>query len=423
MLRAELKALQLKKLQNIVNIAYERVPFYKAKFDELKLKPSHIKTLADVKLIPYTVKDDLRTNYPYGLFAVPTDDIVRIHASSGTTGKPIVAGYTKNDLKMWTECMARLIAAVGGSSKDIVQIAFGYGLFTGALGLHQGFEKLGATVVPASSGNTERQIMLLKDLGVTALVSTPSYALHIAETAQKMGVTKNDLKLRIGLFGSEASTPEMHREIADRLGMFTSDNYGLTEIMGPGVSGDCVHKCGMHINEDHFLAEIMDIERNVEMAEGDYGEMVLTTLSKEGMPILRYRTKDITAVDNSPCACGRTFGRMLRIKGRSDDMLKIRGVNVFPSQIESVLIDCADIGNHYEIHVLREGYLDYLEIYVEVLNPELLTDFGKLDALRDRIRNSIKTVLSIDVKVRLVEPQSLKRYEGKAKRVFDERNL
>lgn len=421
--RKDIEQLQLSRLKKIVDTAYENVPFYRKRFDEIGLKPVHIKSLKDIKLIPYTVKDDLRTNYPYDLFAVPLKKIVRIHASSGTTGKPIIAGYTKNDLEMWSESVARLIVAGGGNEDDIVQISFGYGLFTGALGLHQGFERLGATVIPVSSGNTERQVMLLKDLKVTALIATPSYAMVIAETAQKMGITKEDLHLRIGLFGSEASTPEMHRVLTEKLGIFTTDNYGLTEIIGPGVSGECEQKDGMHINEDNFYPEIMDIENNREMQEGEYGEMILTTLTKEGMPILRYRTKDITSLNYEPCKCSRTTVRMSRIKGRTDDMLKIRGVNVFPSQIESVLIGLKETGNHYEIHIHREGYVDSLEIFVEVLDENLLNNFKQLEALRDKVRNSIKTVLGIDVKVRLVEAGSLKRYEGKAKRVVDERNL
>lgn len=421
--RKQMEELQLQRLKNVVNIAYENVPFYRKKFDEVGLKPVHIKTLKDIKLIPYTVKDDLRTNYPYDLFAKPLKDIVRIHASSGTTGKPIVAGYTKNDLEMWSESMARIITAAGGSEDDIVQIAFGYGLFTGALGLHQGFERLGATVVPISSGNTERQVMLLQDLKVTALVATPSYAMHIAEVIEQKGIKKEDISLKLGLFGSEASTPEMHKALEDKLGIFITDNYGLTEIIGPGVSGDCKYKTGMHINEDNFYPEIMDVENNITKNEGEYGELILTTLTKEGMPILRYRTKDITSLNYATCKCGRNTVRMSRIKGRTDDMLKIRGVNVFPSQIESVLIGLEETGNHYEIHIQRKGYLDSLEIYVEVIDENLVSDFSKLQALREKVRHAIKTVLNIDVKVKLVEPKTLKRFEGKAKRIIDERNL
>jgi phenylacetate-CoA ligase len=421
--RDKMRELQLRRLKYIVDRAYDKVPFYRKRFDDIGLKPSHIKTLKDIKLIPYTEKDDLRLNYPYSLFASPLKDIVRIHASSGTTGKPIVAGYTRNDLDMWSETMARVIVAAEGSGDDIVQISFGYGLFTGALGLHQGWERLGATVVPVSSGNTLRQVMLLKDLKVTALVATPSYAMHIAEVALQQGIEKKDLALRIGLFGSEASTAEMHQALSEQLGIFTTDNYGLTEIIGPGVSGECRHKCGLHINEDNFYPEIMDIENNREMGEGEYGELVLTTLTKEGMPILRYRTKDITSLRYEPCKCGRTNVRMSKVKGRTDDMLKIRGVNVFPSQIEAVLMGLEETGNHYEIHIKREGYLDSLEVYVEVVDGQLLSDYKRLEELRCKVANAIKTVLGLEVKVRLVEAGSLKRFEGKAKRVVDERNI
>lgn len=421
--RKKMQELQLERLKRIVSYAYDNVPFYRRKLDEVKLRPEHIKTLDDIRLIPYTVKEEMRANYPYDLLAVPLKKIVRIHASSGTTGKPVIAGYTRADFEIWSESVARIIVAAGGREDDIVQISFGYGLFTGALGLHQGWERIGATVVPVSSGNTERQVMILKDLKVTALVSTPSYAMHIAETAERLGVKKEGLCLRLGLFGSEASTPEMHRALAEKLGVFPTENYGLTEIIGPGVSGECEEKAGMHIAEDYFYPEIMDVENNAPKPEGEYGELILTTLTKEGMPILRYRTKDITSITYEPCKCGRTSARMSRIKGRTDDMLKIRGVNVFPSQIESVILGMKEVGNHYEIHVQRKGYLDYLEIYVEVVDAGLLTNYARLEALREKVRGAIRTVLNLDVKVRLCEPNTLKRFEGKAKRVVDERNL
>ena len=421
--RSELKALQLERLKKITEYAYNRVPFYKKKFDEAKVKPSDIKTLKDIERLPFTTKTDLRDNYPYGLLAVPMDDIVRVHASSGTSGKPTVVAYTRNDLDMWSDCMARLIVAAGGTSRDIVQISFGYGLFTGALGLHQGWEKIGATVIPASSGNTERQVMLLKDLRATALVSTPSYALYIAEVMERMGIKKEELALRIGLFGSEASSPEMHKELQERLGVLPTDNYGLSEIIGPGVSGECVFKCGMHINEDHFLCEILKEDILEPVTEGEYGELVITTLTKEGLPMIRYRTKDITNITTEPCKCGRTLARMDKIKGRTDDMLKIRGVNVFPSQIEGVLMNIPEVGGNYEITVTREGCLDALEIKVELNDGSLLTDFKLLDNLVAKIKHNLKTVLQIDAKVKLVEPQSLKRFEGKAKRVTDLRKI
>lgn len=421
--RGELKALQLARLQNIVEYAYNRVPFYKKKLDEAKVKPEDIKTLKDIQRIPFTTKTDLRDSYPYGLLAVSLDDIARIHASSGTSGKPTVVAYTKKDLDMWSDCMARLIVAAGGNSHDIVQIAFGYGLFTGALGLHQGWEKVGATVIPASSGNTERQVMLLKDLRATALVATPSYALYIAEVMERMGYKKEDFALRIGLFGSEASSPEMHKELQERLGVLPTDNYGLSEIIGPGVSGECIHKCGMHINEDHFLCEILDEKTFETLPEGEYGELVITTLSKEGLPMLRYRTKDITKITTEPCICGRTSARMDKIRGRTDDMLIIRGVNVFPSQIEGVLLNIPEVGGNYEIIVTREGYLDGLEVKVELKDGALLSNFKLLDALVAKIKHNLKTVLQIDAKIKLVEPQSLKRFEGKAKRVTDLRKI
>ena len=420
--RAELRALQLERLRHIVAYAYDNVPFYRRRFDEIGLKPAHIRTLKDIELIPVTTKDDLRDNYPYGLFARPMKEIVRLHASSGTTGKPIVAGYTRQDLDMWSDCIARLSCAGGGCDEDIVQLSFGYGLFTAGFGLHQGWEKIGATIIPISAGNTERQVMLMRDFGATVLISTPSYGLHIAEIAQKMGVSRQELKLRLGMFGSEASTAEMHRELADKLGLFPTDNYGLTEVLGPGVSGECLEKCGMHVNEDHFYPEIFDVNANRACAPGEYGELLLTTLTKQGMPILRYRTKDITALDESPCKCGRTTARMMRIKGRTDDMIKIRGVNVFPSQIESVLLGMEEVGNHYEIILTRESYTDKIEVRVEVVDGTLLDNFKRLDALERSIRTNLKTVLQLDAKVSLVEPLSLKRYEGKTKRVIDLRN-
>lgn len=424
MSRDEMTALQTERLVKAVAYAYERVPLYKERFDEIGLKPDDIKELSDITKLPFTVKTDLRDNYPYGLLAVPMSDIVRVHASSGTSGKPTVVAYTKDDLDMWSDCMARLIVAAGGNKDDVVQISFGYGLFTGALGLHQGFEKIGAAVVPASSGNTERQVMLLKDLGVTALVATPSYGLYIAEVMDKLGISKDEMKLRIGLFGSEASSPEMHAELQERLGLIPTDNYGLSEIIGPGVSGECLLKCGMHINEDHFYPEIVDPNTLKPVADGEWGELVLTTLTKQGMPMIRYRTKDITRLMRERCECGRTLVRMDKIQGRSDDMLKIRGVNVFPSQIEGVLLNIPELGGgNYEITVTRDGHMDKLEIRVELRDTSLIDDFSALERLVGKIRHNLKTVLQIDAVVKLCEPLSLKRYEGKAKRVIDLRKL
>lgn len=422
--RKSMEKLQLKRLKTIVKYAYENVPFYKKKYDEAGFDPCSIKSLQDIKKIPFVVKSDLRDNYPYGLCAVELDDLIRIHASSGTSGKPTVVVYTKEDLEMWSDCCARIIAAAGGSKKDIVQISFGYGLFTGALGMHQGYEKLGATVIPASSGNTERQIMLLKDLKVTSLIATPSYALYIGEMIEKLGYKKEDFHLKLGLFGSEASSPEMHNELRRRLNVISTDNYGLSEIIGPGVSGECLERAGMHINEDHFYPEIINPGTLEEMNEGEYGELVLTTLTKKGMPIIRYRTKDITSLDYSPCKCGRTTVRMAKIRGRSDDMLIIRGVNVFPSQIEGVLMDMPEIGGQYEILVTRdEHYMDRLEVKVEVADGSLLTDYKNLEMLRDKVKHNLRTILQIDAVVKLVEPLSLKRYEGKSKRVTDLRKI
>ncbi|MDR2634468.1 MAG: phenylacetate--CoA ligase [Clostridiales bacterium] len=422
MTRAEMRELQRERLIKAVAYAYENVKFYKDKFDAVKLKPADIKDLSDITKIPFTVKSDLRDNYPYGLSAVPMDNIVRVHASSGTSGKPTVVLYTQKDLDMWSDCMARLIAATGVTSKDICQISFGYGLFTGALGLHQGMEKLGVTVIPASAGNTERQVMLLKDLNVTVLVATPSYGMYLGEMIEKSGFDIRDFKLRIGLFGSEASTPEMHRELERRLGILSTDNYGLSEIIGPGVSGECYLKCGMHVNEDHFYPEILDRD-TLEPIDGECGELVLTTLTKEGMPILRYRTKDLTKLNFEPCGCGRTSVRMEKLRGRTDDMLIIRGVNVFPSQIESVLMPIEEIGGQYEIIVTRDGALDSLEVRCEVVDVTLLDNYKRLENLRDKITKQLKVILQLDARVKLVEPMSLKRYEGKTKRVIDKRDL
>lgn len=418
-----MRALQLERLKKIVRYAYENVPFYRKKYDEAGVSPDDIVTLDDIRKLPFTVKSDLRDNYPYGLLAVPKTKLKRIHASSGTSGKPTVVCYTDKDMEIWSDCCARLAAAAGVNGDDIVQVSFGYGLFTGALGMHQGCEKLGAAIIPASSGNTERQVMLLKDLEATVLVCTPSYALYIGEMMEKLGYKPEDFKLRIGLFGSEASTEEMHREIANKLHIFTNDNYGLSELIGPGVSGECTEKCGMHINEDHFYPELLDPETFEPVPDGQYGELVLTSLTKEGMPVIRYRTKDITAFDHSPCKCGRTTVRMAKLRGRTDDMLIIRGVNVFPSQIEGVLMNMPEVGGQYEIYVYREGYMDKLEVKVEVADASLLTDYAKLNALRDKIKHNLRTVLQIDAIVKLCEPLSLKRFEGKSKRVTDVRNI
>jgi len=420
--RKDMEAMQLENLKTVVKRAYENVPFYRKKFDEIGLKPEHIVTLKDIEKIPFTTKLDLRDNYPYSLFAVPMKQIVRVHASSGTTGKPIVVGYTRKDLENWSECVARLIVAAGGSDEDIAQVVFGYGLFTGGFGLHYGLEKVGISVIPVSSGNSERQIMLLQDFGATIIVGTPSYVLHLSEVAEEMGVTKDKHKLRLGLFGGEGHTPEMRAEIEKRWGILATENYGLSEIVGPGVSGECVHQCGMHINEDHFYPEIINPETGETLEYGERGELVITTLTKEGIPMLRYRTKDITVLNPEPCKCGRTSTRMNKILGRTDDMLIIRGVNVFPSQIESVLVGMEHIGPHYQIIVTKKGYMDAIEVLVELIDGSLLEKFSELEKLENKIRHKIKTTLQIDAKIRLVEPKTIERSLGKAKRVIDLRN-
>jgi len=417
--RSELKALQLERLKWVVNFCYENVPFYHRRLEEAGVLPERIKCLSDIQYIPYTTKNDIRDNYPFGLFARPRKEIVRIHASSGTTGKPTVVGYTKEDLSLWSDCIARLCAAVGVTDEDMVQISFGYGLFTGALGLHYGLEKLGAAVVPASSGNTRKQVMLLKDFGVTGLVSTPSYALYIGEVARDMGVSLDELHLRIGLFGSEGCTEEMRDQIEQSLHLFATDNYGMSELGGPGVSGECHLRRGLHVNEDHFLPEIIDASTGQVLGEGEKGELVVTTLTRRGMPLLRYRTKDITRLTYEPCECGRTFCRMDKTTGRTDDMLKIRGVNVFPSQIESVLVTMENIGPHYQLVVRREGFMDTLEVRVEFVDESLLEDYGALEQLQNQVRANLKTVLGIECKVTLSEPRSIERTAGKAKRVID----
>lgn len=422
MSREGIREIQLARLKMTMKRAYDRVPFYRERMDAVGLKPEDIKSLKDIQKMPFTVKTDLRDHYPYGLFAEPMENIVRLHASSGTTGKPIVAGYTKDDLANWAECIARLVTAAGATKNDIAQISFGYGLFTGAFGLHQGLEKIGTTIIPISSGNTERQISIMHDFGATILISTPSYALYMAETAEKMGLLDN-IHIKYGIFGSEASTEEMRHELEKRWGCIATENYGLTEVMGPGVSGECLYKCGMHINEDHFLCEIIDPETGEVLPDGEQGEMVITTLTKQGMPMIRYRTRDITRIITEKCECGRTSARMEKIKGRSDDMLKIRGVNLFPSQIESVLLGMEGVGPHYEILVTREGFMDKIEVKVELTAEEALENFAEIEKLRRAISGKLRTVCQLDIPVKFVSPNTLKRFEGKAKRVTDLRKM
>lgn len=419
--RGELEALQLARLKKLVDYVYTNVPFYRRRLDEAGVTADKIKILSDIKYIPLTTKDDIRDTYPYGLFAQPLKKIVRIHASSGTTGKPTVVGYTQNDLSMWSDVVARLCVAAGASCDDIVHIAFGYGLFTGALGLHYGLEKIGATVVPTSSGNTEKNIMLMRDFGTTALVSTPSYAMYIAEVARDMGIDPRDLNIRLGLFGSEGCSDEFRAKIEDVWGLFATDNYGMSELIGPGVSGECRYRCGMHFAEDHFLPEIIDPATGDVKERGDTGELVITTLTKEGIPLLRYRTKDITSINYEKCECGRTHARMARTHGRSDDMLKIKGVNVFPTQIESVLISIPQVGSNYQIILNTVNYMDTFEINIELSDASLLERYSELEQLQCTIRHKLKSVLGLDAKINLVEPRSLQRTAGKAVRVVDNR--
>jgi phenylacetate-CoA ligase len=419
--RDEIRRIQLERLKKTVKYCADNVPLYRERLGAAGLSDNDIHDLSDLQKFPFTTKKDMHATYPFGFFAVPMQKIVRMHASSGTTGKPTVIGYTKNDIDNWSDCMARLCAAAGATDNDIVQICFGYGLFTGALGLHYALEKLGAAVVPNSSGNTEKTLMLMEDFGTTAIVSTPSYAEYLGELARERGILDR-LHLKLGLLGSEGCTPEMREHIEKTLGIFVTDNYGMSELGGPGVSGDCEYRTGMHINEDHFLCEIIDPETGEVLPEGSQGELVVTTLTKEGFPMLRYRTRDITRIVYDKCECGRTFARMDKIKGRSDDMLKIRGVNVFPSQIEAVLMKYPEVAPHYQLVVTREHYSDRLEVRVELTDTVNLDDYQNITAMQDRVRDGLKSVLGIDTKITLVSPKTIERFQGKAKRIVDLRN-
>lgn len=422
--RQELKALQLQRLKETVERVYNKVPYSKKLMDEKGVKPSDIKSLDDLRKLPFTTKEDLRLNYPFGLFTEPLENIVRIHASSGTTGKPTVVGYTINDIGTWAELMARTIAAGGGTKKDVVHIAYGYGLFTGGLGAHYGAERLGATVIPMSGGNTKRQIMLMQDFGSTVLMCTPSYALNMAEVMKEEGVDPKNLKLKVGLFGAEPWSESMRGEIEERLKIDAIDIYGLSEVMGPGVASECVEaKKGLHINEDCFIAEVIDPATCEPLPFGKAGELVFTTITKEAFPVIRYRTKDITTLTEEPCKCGRTFVRMSRITGRTDDMMIIRGVNVFPSQIEHVLMQVEGVEPHYQIVLEREGSLDVMEVQVEVSEEVFSDEVKVMERLSQRIAGEIKDLLGVSAKVKLVEPRSIARSEGKAKRVIDNRKL
>lgn len=420
--RKEIEEIQITRLKETVQRVYDNVPFYKAKMEEVGIKPEDIKSLKDLKNLPFTVKQDLRDTYPFGMFAVPKKELVRIHASSGTTGKPTVVGYTKNDLKMWSEGVSRIAALGGATADDIAQICFGYGMFTGALGLHYGLENLGAAVVPTSTGNTQKQIMYMQDFNTTLLVATPSYALHIAEVAKQMGIDPaKDLNVKIGLFGGEGMTEPMRQEMYKLWGsdMKVTQNYGMSELVGPGVSGECLELCGMHINEDFFIPEIIDPKTGEVLAPGEKGELVITCIRKEALPLIRYRTKDITRLMYEPCKCGRTTVRMENLSGRSDDMLIIRGVNVFPTQIEEVMLKIPEIGAHYEIVVDRRNHLDVMDIKVELADDTLLDSYALLGELEKKIKQNLRVVLGLDANIKLVAPQSLQRFEGKAKRVTD----
>lgn len=422
MSRDEMREMQNKHLRTTVERVYHNSTFYRAKMQEIGISPMDIETLDDIVKLPFTTKTDLRDNYPFGLFSAPMSEIVRLHASSGTTGKPVVAGYTRKDLGIWSEVMARTFAAGGCSRNDIFQIAYGYGLFTGGLGAHYGAEMLGASVIPISSGNTEKQIQLMTDFGSTALCCTPSYALYLAEAILEMGV-QDKLKLKVGFFGAEPWTEEMRREIENKLKIKAFDIFGLTEIIGPGVAYDCQAQHGMHINEDHFLPEIVDPKTFQPLPEGEVGELVFTTITKEGMPVLRYRTKDLTSLFYDECSCGRKTVRMNKIMGRSDDMLIIRGVNVFPSQIESVLLEFGETAPHYHLYVDRENNTDTFDVHVEMRPENFSDDMTSMLNLKKRIESRIQVVLGIHAHVKLVEPRTIERSIGKAKRVTDKRNL
>ena len=423
MAREDLEQLQLERLQSTLYRVGTHVPFYKKKFDELKFNYDDVRSLDDLRRLPFTIKQDLRDNYPYGLFAVPLRDVVRVHSSSGTSGQATVVGYTRNDIKTWSNLVARVITAAGVTKNDVIQIAFGYGLFTGGFGLHYGAELIGTSVIPISSGNTKRQIQIMQDFKTTALVCTPSYALVMADTMMEMGINPNGLSLRYGLFGGEPWSEGMRREINEKLGIIATDNYGLSEVMGPGVSGECLECNGLHINEDHFLLEILDPNTLEPVPEGEVGELVITTLTKEAFPMIRYRTRDLTRFIPGPCACGRTMRRMQRVMGRTDDMLIIKGVNVFPMQIEKVLFEVEGIEPHYQIIVDRENHADRLTVLVEVMESIFFDEMKKQRMVIDRIKSRLASEVGVQVEVKLVEEKTLARSEGKAKRVIDRRQL
>jgi phenylacetate-CoA ligase len=419
--RNGIKHVQSDKLRETVERVYFNVPYYRNKMQEAGIGPESIQTIDDIVKLPFTTKSDLRENYPFGLFAVPMSEIVRVHASSGTTGKPTVVGYTRNDISTWSEVMARTLTSAGANRNDFIQVAYGYGLFTGGLGLHYGGEKIGASVIPISGGNTVRQIQLMHDFGSTVLACTPSYALFLAEAIQESGINRDDLKLRVGVFGAEPWTENMRREIEDKLRIKAIDIYGLSEVIGPGVASECQVQAGLHINEDHFYPEIIDPETLQVLPEGNTGELVFTTITKEGLPLIRYRTRDLTRLTSEKCKCGRTMVRMEKCLGRSDDMLIIRGVNLFPSQVESVLLEMSEIKPHYLLIVDRVNNLDTLELKVEVDEAFFQDKISQLETLRQKLQNNLESSLGLGIKVTLVEPKIIERSEGKSKRVIDQR--
>ncbi len=423
MSQTDKEKLQLERLQKVVKQAYDNVPYYKKRFDEVGIKPEDIKTLKDIEKLPFTSKTDLREAYPFQMFAVHEEDIVEVHTSSGTTGKPTVSGYTRNDLNIWGEVMARALAMAGAGRKDYIQNAYGYGLFTGGMGVHYGAQKIGATVVPISAGNTMRQLELMQDFGTTILTCTPSYALYLAEVAENEGIKKEDIKLKAGVFGAEMWTEEMREALERKLNIDAQNIYGLTEIIGPGVAMECKDKGGLHISDDHFYPEIIDSNTLETLKEGEKGELVLTTLTREGMPIIRFRTKDITALRKGTCSCGRTLIKMDRITGRTDDMLKIRGVIVFPSQIEKALLKIEGLEPHYQIVVTRPEHLDEIEVLVENSEKLFSDEVKHVEQAKRMIENYIHSEIGLRVNVTLVEPQSIPRSEGKAVRVIDKRDF
>lgn len=421
--REQLEELQLKRLQETVTRVYENVKPYREKMDKTGIKPEDIKTLDDLSKLPFTVKQDLRDNYPYGMFAVPMEQVTEIHASSGTTGKQTVVGLTEKDVDIWAEIAARALSAMGVDKNSVVQTSYGFGLFTGGFGAHYGARKIGAVAIPTSSGNSKRQINIMKDFGSTFLCCTPSYALSLSETLLDMGYTKDDIKLQGGAFGAEPWTEEIRQEIQDKLGINAYDIYGLSEIMGPGVGYECADQSGMHINEDHFIVEVIDPETGEVVPDGSMGEIVFTCITKEALPLIRYRTRDIATINKGMCRCGRTFARMSKPMGRSDDMLIIRGVNVFPSQIEEVLMKTEGVAPHYQIIVDRINNKDMLDVLVEVSNKDLTDEIKSLESLSRKVSAEILSVLGIKANIKLVEPKTIARSEGKSVRVIDKRQL